>query len=81
MRQSAIFLWIQVSHPQSNIEFAFQIRTLKKKLDLSKIMKESRDEQQLRHAWKEWHDKSGIPIRQYYKPYVEFSNEIAQTNS
>lgn len=44
-------------------------------------MKESRDEQQLRHAWKEWHDKVGVPIRQYYKPYVDFSNEIAKTNS
>lgn len=49
--------------------------------DLTKIMKESRDEQQLRHAWKEWHDKVGVPIRQYYKPYVDFSNEIAKTNN
>ncbi|XP_059351358.1 angiotensin-converting enzyme-like [Daphnia carinata] len=49
--------------------------------DLTKIMKESRDEAQLRHAWKEWHDKAGVPIRQHYKPYVDFSNEIAKTNS
>lgn len=44
-------------------------------------MKESRDEKQLRHAWIEWHDKAGNPIRELYKPFVEYSNEVARLNS
>jgi hypothetical protein len=44
-------------------------------------MKESRDEKKLRHAWLEWHDKSGVEIRKFYKPYVDFSNEIARITS
>jgi hypothetical protein len=49
--------------------------------DVTQIMKESRDEKLLRHAWLEWHDKSGVEIRKFYKPYVEFSNEIARITS
>jgi hypothetical protein len=49
--------------------------------DAMQIMKESRDEKLLRHAWLEWHDKSGVEIRKYYKPYVEFSNEGARISS
>ncbi|EFX86561.1 hypothetical protein DAPPUDRAFT_307858 [Daphnia pulex] len=49
--------------------------------DVTQIMKESRDEKKLRHAWLEWHDKSGVEIRKFYKPYVDFSNEIARTTN
>lgn len=49
--------------------------------DVTQIMKESRDEKKLRHAWLECHDKSGVEIRKFYKPYVDFSNEIARITS
>lgn len=49
-------------------------------LDLTKILKESRDEGELRHAWKEWHDKSGNPIRESYVRFVELANEVARLN-
>lgn len=44
-------------------------------------MKESRNEEELRHAWVEWHNKSGGPIRESYQQFVELSNRAATMNS
>lgn len=49
-------------------------------VDLTQILKESRDERELRHLWVEWHDKSGNPIRQSYIRFVELANEVARLN-
>jgi len=43
-------------------------------------MKESRDEKELRHAWTEWHDKCGTPLKEKYVKFVELSNEAAKLN-
>lgn len=43
-------------------------------------MRESRNEEELRHVWTEWHDKSGGPIKQTYKKFVEISNQAAKLN-
>ena len=49
--------------------------------DVAQIMKETHDEKKLRYAWLECHDKSGVEIRKFYKPYIDFSNEIARITS
>jgi len=48
--------------------------------DLTKILRESRNEQELRHVWTEWHDKSGRPIKDSYARFVELSNSAAKLN-
>ncbi len=49
--------------------------------ELTKIMEESRNEEELRHVWTEWHNKSGGPIKQLYKEFVKLSNQAAKINS
>ena len=48
--------------------------------DLTKILRESRNEQELRHVWTEWHDKSGRPIKDSYARFVELSYSAAKLN-
>ena len=50
-------------------------------LDLTAIMKSSRDEEELRHVWTQWRNVTGRPIKHYYERFVELSNEAAQLNS
>lgn len=49
--------------------------------DVKKIMKESRDEKELRHMWSEWHNKCGNKIRKPYEQFVKLSNQAARLNS
>ncbi|KAK4008522.1 hypothetical protein OUZ56_013657 [Daphnia magna] len=49
--------------------------------DVKKIMKESRNEQELRHIWTEWHNKSGNLIRKPYEQFVKLSNQAAVLNN
>lgn len=49
--------------------------------DINAIMKNSRNEEELRHVWTQWRNVSGRPIRQNYERFVELSNEAAQLNS
>ena len=49
-------------------------------VELTKILKDSRNEEELRHVWTEWHDKSGKPIKDSYKRFVELENEAANLN-
>lgn len=49
--------------------------------DLTKILKESRDEIELRHVWTEWHDKSGNDVmKRSYERFVVLSNRVAELN-
>ncbi|XP_030629868.1 angiotensin-converting enzyme isoform X2 [Chanos chanos] len=48
--------------------------------DLTKIMAESRDYDELLFAWKGWRDAAGKPLRQNYMRYVELANEAARIN-
>ena len=48
--------------------------------DLVKILAKSRNEEELRHVWTEWHDKSGKPIKEKYKQFVALNNEAAKLN-
>ncbi|XP_054851332.1 angiotensin-converting enzyme [Eublepharis macularius] len=48
--------------------------------DLTDIMAESRDYDELRNTWKDWRDVSGKKIRDQYKRYVILSNKAARLN-
>lgn len=50
-------------------------------LDLTNILKNNRDKDELRHLWIEYHDKIGGPIKEPYKKFVELSNRAARMNS
>lgn len=50
-------------------------------LELTDVMAQSRDYNELLHAWKDWRDVSGKKIRTHYKRYVELSNKAAKLNS
>lgn len=43
-------------------------------------MRESRNEEELRHVWTQWHDKAGKPIKDKYKRFIELDNEAASLN-
>lgn len=49
--------------------------------ELSEIMAKSRDEEELRHVWTEWRNKTGEPIRSLFTCYVALSNDAARLNS
>ena len=49
--------------------------------DISAIMKNSRNEEELLHVWTQWRNVTGRPIKQYYERFVELSNEVAALNS
>lgn len=48
--------------------------------DISKIMEESRNPLELAHIWKEWHDKTGPPMKNKFMRYVEIANQASKIN-
>ncbi|XP_067620157.1 angiotensin-converting enzyme-related protein isoform X2 [Eurosta solidaginis] len=40
----------------------------------------SRDPRELRHYWREWHDKAGTPMRENFKTYVKLTRKAARLN-
>ena len=44
-------------------------------------MSKSRDYDELKHVWTQWHEQSGGKMRQQYEKFVELSNEAARLNS
>lgn len=51
-----------------------------KSIDVNLIMAKSKDEQELRHIWKYWHEETGRSLRSNFIRYVELSNEGARLN-
>lgn len=49
-------------------------------VDLTKIMAESRDYDELLFAWQGWRNASGRLIRDDYKRYVQLANKAAVLN-
>ena len=47
---------------------------------MTKILRESRNEEELRHVWTEWHDKCGTPIKEKFVRFVELGNKAAKLN-
>ncbi|XP_018022677.1 angiotensin-converting enzyme [Hyalella azteca] len=48
--------------------------------NLTRIMKKSRNYDELRHVWEEWRLSSGALMRKKYEQFVELANEAAQRN-
>jgi peptidyl-dipeptidase A/DNA-directed RNA polymerase III subunit RPC1 len=44
-------------------------------------MSKSRNFDELKHVWQQWHEQSGGKMRQHYEKFVQLSNEAAQMNS
>lgn len=44
-------------------------------------MRSSRNFDELKHVWTEWHKQSGGKMRLHYQQFVELSNEAARLNS
>ncbi|XP_039290345.1 angiotensin-converting enzyme isoform X1 [Nilaparvata lugens] len=49
--------------------------------EVSVIMAQSRDWDQLQHTWVEWHRRSGLKIRDLYEQLVELCNYAANLNN
>lgn len=48
--------------------------------ELTEIMANSQDPEELKHIWTEWRKASGEKVRKMYPKYVELSNRAAQAN-
>lgn len=44
-------------------------------------MSTSRNFDELKHVWHQWHEQSGGKMRNHYEKFVQLSNEAAQMNS
>lgn len=49
--------------------------------ELTKIMARSRDPEELKYYWINWHDKAGKPAKDDYFNYVRLRNKAAEVNS
>lgn len=49
--------------------------------DIDERFAHSRDFDELKYYWKEWHDNSGKKMRGDYKSYVELMNQAAKANN
>ncbi|XP_049797669.1 angiotensin-converting enzyme-like [Schistocerca nitens] len=49
--------------------------------DLTLIMARSRDWDELQYVWKEYHDKTGMKVRDLFEQLVDVSNEAARVNN
>ncbi|XP_066152228.1 angiotensin-converting enzyme-like isoform X2 [Euwallacea fornicatus] len=45
--------------------------------DIQELMADSRNNLELVHLWKEWHDKTGSPMRNKFMRYVDLANQAA----
>ncbi|KFB53819.1 hypothetical protein ZHAS_00022060 [Anopheles sinensis] len=46
-----------------------------------KMMAKSRDPEELKHYWVQWHDAAGKPVRKDFEKYVTLRQEAAQLNN
>ncbi|CAG2061272.1 unnamed protein product [Timema podura] len=49
--------------------------------DLTKILENSRDPEELKHVWLKWRDATGRRMKDMFVQYVELENEAARLNS
>lgn len=49
--------------------------------EITEIMATSKNYDELKYTWEQWHNKSGALMRKDYKKYVETSNEAAKLNN
>lgn len=49
--------------------------------EITEKMSKSRNFDELKHIWTQWHQQSGGKMRSQYQRFVELSNEAARMNS
>lgn len=49
--------------------------------ELTETLAKSRDPEELKHYWVQWHEVSGKPVRKDFDEYVALNREAAQLNS
>lgn len=49
-------------------------------LDLTRIMADSRNEDELKYTWVQWRNVAAKPIRQKYLDFVALNNKAAKAN-
>ena len=53
---------------------------IKFNLDITEIIADSRDYDELAQVWTKWRDSSGKPIRQLYRQFVDIGREVSLLN-
>ena len=48
--------------------------------DVTRLMANSRNNLELIHVWREWHDKTGPPLKNKFMRYVQIANQAARMN-
>lgn len=48
--------------------------------DIYRLMKHSKNPQELLHVWREWHDHVGPPMKNKFMRYVQLANQAARLN-
>jgi hypothetical protein len=67
-----------MDHLKTNISYFYA--SLFFLLDLTRIMAQSKDANELAHMWQQWHEETGRPLRSKFVRYVELSNDAARLN-
>lgn len=49
-------------------------------LELTMVLKNSDDPEEMAYYWKEWYDKAGKPNRRHFEKYLKLRNEAAVLN-
>ncbi|XP_046453162.1 angiotensin-converting enzyme-like [Daphnia pulex] len=49
--------------------------------EITEKMSKSRNFDELKHVWQQWHEQSGGKMRHHYEKFVELSNEAARMNN
>jgi len=57
-----------------------EVCTLRLEPNITKVLKESRDFDELQHVWTAWRQQSGGKMMPLYKEFVELANEAARLN-
>lgn len=48
--------------------------------DIKRLMANSRNPDELLHVWKEWHDRTGPPMKNKFMRYVQLANQASRMN-
>lgn len=46
--------------------------------DVHRIMEHSRNSDELLHIWREWHDKTGPPMKNKFMRYIQIANQASR---
>lgn len=61
--------------------FTNKSMTLSLEPEISQVFDKSRDPNELKYYWTQWHDKAGTPVKQNFFDYANLRNKAARKNS